>query len=97
MVVAAFDAVVQVPVTAARYPLYSHGVERARFEYAVFLLNKNIEQVCGIMNHHHINIYDNCTKTQHEHYSDALSAISIYMSGEDFLLNKNIEQVCINN
>jgi len=27
------------------YPLYSYGVDRKRFEYAVFLLNKNIEQL----------------------------------------------------
>jgi hypothetical protein len=28
-----------------RYPLYSKGVDRTRFEYGVFLLNKNLEQV----------------------------------------------------
>lgn len=28
-----------------RFPLYSRGVDRTRFEYGVFLLNKNIEQV----------------------------------------------------
>lgn len=28
------------------FPLYSSGVEKYRFDYAVFLLNKNIEQVC---------------------------------------------------
>ena len=28
-----------------RFPLYSRGSERMRFEYAVFLLNKDIEQV----------------------------------------------------
>jgi len=28
-----------------QYPLYSYGVDRKRFEYAVFLLNKNIEQL----------------------------------------------------
>lgn len=27
------------------FPLYSKGAEQYRFEYAVFLLNKNIEQV----------------------------------------------------
>jgi len=27
------------------YPLYSKGSERLRFEYAVFLLNKNLEQI----------------------------------------------------
>jgi len=27
------------------YPLYSKGAERTRFEYAVFLLNKNLEQL----------------------------------------------------
>lgn len=34
----------------SRFPLYTRGVERYRFEYAVFLLNKNIEMVrhqCG--------------------------------------------------
>jgi hypothetical protein len=28
-----------------RFPLYAKGVERYRYEYAVFLLNKNIEMV----------------------------------------------------
>lgn len=28
-----------------RFPLYSKGIERYRFEYAVFLLNKNLELV----------------------------------------------------
>eukprot|EP01125_Pyxidicula_operculata_P014178 TRINITY_DN4713_c0_g1_i1.p1 TRINITY_DN4713_c0_g1~~TRINITY_DN4713_c0_g1_i1.p1 ORF type:complete len:365 (-),score=56.07 TRINITY_DN4713_c0_g1_i1:82-1176(-) len=28
-----------------QYPLFSEGVDRTRFEYAVFLLNKNIEQL----------------------------------------------------
>lgn len=31
-----------------RFPLYSKGVETYRFEYAVFLLNKDIELVCHI-------------------------------------------------
>ena len=30
---------------ATQYPLYSRGVDRTRFEYGVFLLNKNIEQL----------------------------------------------------
>jgi hypothetical protein len=29
----------------ARFPLYSKGVDTYRFEYGVFLLNKNIEMV----------------------------------------------------
>lgn len=29
------------------FPLYGKGVDRYRFDYGVFLLNKNIEQVCG--------------------------------------------------
>jgi len=28
-----------------KFPLYSRGVDRTRFEYAVFLLNKNLEQL----------------------------------------------------
>lgn len=28
-----------------RFPLFAKGVERYRYEYAVFLLNKNIEMV----------------------------------------------------
>lgn len=31
------------------FPLYGKGVDRYRFDYGVFLLNKNIEQVCGFM------------------------------------------------
>jgi len=31
-----------------RFPLYAKGVERYRYEYAVFLLNKNIETVWSI-------------------------------------------------
>lgn len=31
--------------TKGQYPLYSRGVDSARFQYAVFLLNKNVEQV----------------------------------------------------
>jgi len=27
------------------YPLYSRGVDSSRFQYAVFLLNKNVEQL----------------------------------------------------
>ena len=29
-----------------RFPLFSRGVDTYRFEYGVFLLNKNIEFVC---------------------------------------------------
>ena len=32
-------------LTSHRFPLYAKGVERYRFEYAVFLLNKDIEMV----------------------------------------------------
>lgn len=32
-------------IAGDRFPLYSKGVERYRFEYAVFLLNKDIEMV----------------------------------------------------
>ena len=32
-----------------RFPLYSKGSERVRFEYAVFLLNKNIEQLLNYL------------------------------------------------
>lgn len=28
-----------------RFPLYPRGVDNTRFEYAVFLLNKNVEQI----------------------------------------------------
>jgi len=31
--------------TSPKFPLYSRGVDRTRFEYAVFLLNKNLEQL----------------------------------------------------
>jgi len=31
--------------SSRQFPLYSKGVDRFRFEYAVFLLNKNIEQL----------------------------------------------------
>eukprot|EP01097_Dermamoeba_algensis_P001118 TRINITY_DN1420_c0_g1_i1.p2 TRINITY_DN1420_c0_g1~~TRINITY_DN1420_c0_g1_i1.p2 ORF type:complete len:261 (-),score=58.76 TRINITY_DN1420_c0_g1_i1:175-957(-) len=30
-----------------KFPLYSRGVDRTRFEYGVFLLNKNLEQLLG--------------------------------------------------
>ena len=33
-----------------RFPLYATGVERYRFEYAVFLLNKDIEQIMQAQN-----------------------------------------------
>jgi len=33
------------PTTAQKFPLFSRGVDRKRFEYAVFLLNKNVEQI----------------------------------------------------
>jgi hypothetical protein len=33
-----------------RFPLYAKGVERYRYEYAVFLLNKNIEMVIPLCN-----------------------------------------------
>lgn len=35
----------QSKLTFSSFPLYSRGVDRYRFEYGVFLLNKNIEQV----------------------------------------------------
>lgn len=31
--------------TGTKFPLYSRGVDPRRFVYAVFLLNKNVEQV----------------------------------------------------
>lgn len=31
--------------TSPKFPLYSRGMDRPRFEYAVFLLNKNLEQL----------------------------------------------------
>lgn len=34
-------------MTDDSFPLYAKGVERYRYEYAVFLLNKNIEMVSG--------------------------------------------------
>ncbi|KAE8216152.1 hypothetical protein CF327_g624 [Tilletia walkeri] len=37
------------------FPLYSKGVEGYRFEYAVFLLNKDIEQ---LVNEHHVPLID---------------------------------------
>ncbi len=33
--------------SSPKFPLYARGVDRTRFEYAVFLLNKNIEQLVG--------------------------------------------------
>jgi hypothetical protein len=33
------------PPLNGKYPLYSKGVDRTRFEYGVFLLNKNLEQL----------------------------------------------------
>lgn len=35
----------RLPQLNSRFPLYAKGVERYRYEYAVFLLNKNIETV----------------------------------------------------
>ena len=32
-------------LTSCRFPLFSKGVDTYRFEYAVFLLNKDIEMV----------------------------------------------------
>jgi len=48
------------PITASlgdsrQFPLYAKGADRYRFEYAVFLLNKNIEQ---LMNSQSINVID---------------------------------------
>ncbi|KAL9939238.1 hypothetical protein V8E36_002051 [Tilletia maclaganii] len=37
------------------FPLYSKGVEEYRFEYAVYLLNKDIEQ---LVNEHHVPLID---------------------------------------
>ena len=34
----------------SRYPLYSRGVDRTRFEYAVYLLNKDLEQLLHSQN-----------------------------------------------
>lgn len=39
------DAISPAHSAAPHFPLYSRGVDRTRFEYAVFLLNKNIEQL----------------------------------------------------
>jgi len=33
------------PTANSKFPLYSKGVERTRFEYGVYLLNKNLEQI----------------------------------------------------
>lgn len=35
----------------ASFPLYAKGVERYRYEYAVFLLDKNIETVSWRLSH----------------------------------------------
>lgn len=32
-------------LTINRFPLYTKGVDQYRYEFGVFLLNKNIEQV----------------------------------------------------
>ena len=34
-----------------RFPLFSKGVDTYRFEYGVFLLNKDIELVCTLVIH----------------------------------------------
>lgn len=39
------DAVEVIVFRARSFPLYAKGVDHYRFEYAVFLLNKDIEQV----------------------------------------------------
>jgi hypothetical protein len=39
------DSISSLHSSAPHFPLYSRGVDRTRFEYAVFLLNKNIEQL----------------------------------------------------
>jgi len=36
--------------SSPKFPLYSRGVDRTRFEYAVFLLNKNVEQLVNSYN-----------------------------------------------
>lgn len=33
------------PTANAKFPLYSKGVERTRFDYGVYLLEKNLEQM----------------------------------------------------
>jgi len=41
----------KIPDKDRRFPLYSKGVDRVRFEYGVYLLNKNISQLrwyCGV-------------------------------------------------
>lgn len=52
-------SLVQDPISQMKgpkiFPLYSRGVDQYRFEYAVFLLNKNIEQ---IMLEHNIGVMD---------------------------------------
>lgn len=40
------DSISDITGPTRLFPLYSKGIERYRFEYAVFLLNKNIELVC---------------------------------------------------
>jgi hypothetical protein len=39
------DPISALSSAAPHFPLYARGVDRTRFEYAVFLLNKNIEQL----------------------------------------------------
>jgi hypothetical protein len=43
-----FMIIMPYPV-GVRFPLYSKGVDTYRFEYGVFLLNKNIEMVRVIL------------------------------------------------
>ncbi|KAI8920929.1 UV radiation resistance protein and autophagy-related subunit 14-domain-containing protein [Powellomyces hirtus] len=47
------DTVSEHYVGNKQFPLYSRGVEKIRFEYGVFLLNKDVEQ---LMNHLHLTI-----------------------------------------
>ncbi|ORY43786.1 hypothetical protein BCR33DRAFT_248393 [Rhizoclosmatium globosum] len=44
------DRISQHPAASMEFPLFMKGSDKQRFEYGVFLLNKNIEQVWALLN-----------------------------------------------
>ncbi|KAI8816774.1 UV radiation resistance protein and autophagy-related subunit 14-domain-containing protein [Fimicolochytrium jonesii] len=59
-------------------PLYSKGVERIRFDYAVFLLNKDIEQ---LMNHLHLPVVN--LRHTLANMRAIIDAVAVWKVGED--------------
>eukprot|EP01117_Protostelium_nocturnum_P011914 TRINITY_DN4353_c0_g1_i1.p1 TRINITY_DN4353_c0_g1~~TRINITY_DN4353_c0_g1_i1.p1 ORF type:complete len:594 (+),score=217.80 TRINITY_DN4353_c0_g1_i1:47-1828(+) len=76
--------------SSPKFPLYSRGVDRGRFEYAVYLLNKNVEQLMLAQNLEVTNLRN--TLPNVKALMNSLSEEKYKLSGESPLLRSSMGQ-----